>query len=88
MANVVDGVDNDKLAAWYNDRHAVILAIQRQPGTNTVDVVDGILKLLPEFRHEIPPSVQLDGGSSTLRNPSATPFATWSSRCCSPSASW
>src|SRR4051812_7483969 len=40
IANVIDGVDNDKLAAWYNNKHAIILAIQKQPGTNTVDVVD------------------------------------------------
>ncbi len=54
LANVVDGVENTKLAAWYNDRHAVILAVQKQPGTNTVDVVDGIRELLPQFRHEHP----------------------------------
>jgi HAE1 family hydrophobic/amphiphilic exporter-1 len=59
IANVVDGVDNDKLAAWFNDKHAVILAIQKQPGTNTVDVVDSIRTLLPEFNRSIPPTVHL-----------------------------
>jgi HAE1 family hydrophobic/amphiphilic exporter-1 len=59
LARVTDSVANDKLVAWYNDQHAVILAIQRQPGTNTVDVVDGIRQLLPEFRREIPPAVHL-----------------------------
>jgi HAE1 family hydrophobic/amphiphilic exporter-1 len=42
LGNVIDSVDNDKIMAWYNNRRAVILAIQRQPGTNTVDVVDGV----------------------------------------------
>jgi len=59
LANVVDGVDNNKLVAWYNNKHAVILAIQKQPGTNTVDVVDGIRALLPQFRKEIPPTARL-----------------------------
>jgi HAE1 family hydrophobic/amphiphilic exporter-1 len=71
IATVVDGVANDKLAAWYNDTHAIILAIQKQPGTNTVDVVDGIMKLLPEFRKEIPPAVHLNvmfDSSQSIRN--------------------
>ena len=59
LGNVIDSVDNDKIMAWYNNRRAVILAIQRQPGTNTVDVVDGVKKLLPQFRKEIPPAVTL-----------------------------
>jgi HAE1 family hydrophobic/amphiphilic exporter-1 len=59
LANVLDSVDNNKLIAWDNDVRGVILAIQRQPGTNTVDVVDNIRRLLPEFRREIPPAVNL-----------------------------
>ncbi len=71
IANVVDGVDNTKLAAWYNDRHAVVLAVQKQPGTNTVDVVDGVFQLLPEFRHVLPPTVRLSviyDSSQSIRN--------------------
>ncbi|HUK19503.1 MAG TPA: efflux RND transporter permease subunit, partial [Bryobacteraceae bacterium] len=71
IANVTDGVANEKLAAWYNNAHAIILAIQKQPGTNTVDVVDGILKLLPEIRKEIPPTVHLNvafDASQSIRN--------------------
>ncbi len=60
VANVIDSVDNNKLEAWYDNVHAVILAIQKQPGTNTVDVVDAIRALLPQFRHEIPPSIHLN----------------------------
>ncbi len=59
LGNVIDSVDNDKIMAWYDNKRAVILAIQRQPGTNTVDVVDGVKKLLPQFRKEIPPAVNL-----------------------------
>ena len=59
LANVIDSVENDKVDGWFNNKRAVILAIQRQPGTNTVEVVDSIKKLLPQFRNEIPPSVNL-----------------------------
>jgi len=59
VANVIDSVDNTKLAAWMNNEHAIILAIQKQPGTNTVQVVDDVLALMPQFRREIPPSVHL-----------------------------
>ncbi len=59
LGRVLDSVDNDKLIAWNNDVRGVILAIQRQPGTNTVDVVDSIRALLPVLRREIPPSVKL-----------------------------
>ncbi|MFY9725193.1 MAG: efflux RND transporter permease subunit [Bryobacteraceae bacterium] len=59
IANVVDGVEDDKLIAWYNNQRGVILAVNRQPGTNTVEVVDNIKRLLPEFEKEIPPAVKL-----------------------------
>ncbi len=59
LANVVDSVDNTKLVAWYNQRRAVILAIQKQPGTNTVEVVDNIRALLPQFRQVVPPTAKL-----------------------------
>src|ERR1035437_311528 len=60
LANVIDGVENDKTVAWFNGVRGMILGIQRQPGTNTVEVVDNIKALLPQFRAEIPPSVKLD----------------------------
>ncbi|HMK48814.1 MAG TPA: efflux RND transporter permease subunit, partial [Thermodesulfovibrionales bacterium] len=60
LGRVIDSVENDKSANWYNNERAVVLAIQRQPGTNTVEVVDSIKKLLPTFRSQIPPSVKLD----------------------------
>jgi len=60
LGRVVDSVENDKIAAWYNDTRAITLAIQRQPGTNTVEVVDAVQKLVRSLRAEIPPSIRLD----------------------------
>ena len=60
LGRVLDDVENDKIRAWVNDQRTILLAIQRQPGTNTVDVVDSIRRLLPIFRSEIPPSVNLE----------------------------
>ena len=59
LGTVIDGVENDKSIAWFNGVRGVILAIQRQPGTNTVEVVDNIKQLLPVFRAEIPPAISL-----------------------------
>jgi len=63
LGSVVEGVENDKTASWFFDnkglRRAIILAIQRQPGTNTVEVVDSIKALLPSFRTVMPPSVDV-----------------------------
>jgi hydrophobic/amphiphilic exporter-1 (mainly G- bacteria), HAE1 family len=59
LGNVVDGVQNDKVTNSYNDEHAIILAVQRQPGTNTVEVVDAVKRVLPQFRAILPPSVNL-----------------------------
>ena len=47
VAHVYDGVENERSAGWYNGARAIYLAIQRQPGTNTVEVVDRIKALLP-----------------------------------------
>jgi HAE1 family hydrophobic/amphiphilic exporter-1 len=60
VADVIDSVENDKVASWYNGRPSVTLAVMRQPGTNTVEVVDAIRKLLPNFRSQLPASVSLD----------------------------
>ena len=60
VANVIDDVENNKVASWFNGRRSVTLAIQRQPGTNTVAVVDAIRQLLPQFREQLPATVALD----------------------------
>jgi HAE1 family hydrophobic/amphiphilic exporter-1 len=59
IGKVVDGVQTDKVASWFNDDRAVVLAIQRQPGTNTIEVVDAIRALMPSFRQQLPASVNL-----------------------------
>lgn len=60
LGRVIDSVENDKIASWYNGQRAVVLAVQRQPGTNTVEVVDSIKALFPTFRRQMPPAVSLD----------------------------
>jgi len=59
LGRVINSVENDKTAAWYVDQRALILAIQRQPGTNTVAVAQAVKDLLPQFRAKLPPSVNL-----------------------------
>ncbi len=60
IGRAVDGVENDKIASWFNGTRAIVLTIQRQPGTNTVEVVDAVKALLPSFRSQMPASVKLD----------------------------
>ncbi len=60
IGRVIDSVQTDKVAAWFKDKRGIVLAIQRQPGTNTIEVVDAVKKLLPTFRAELPPSISID----------------------------
>ena len=65
LGNVFDSVEVDKAASWYRTSdgtfsRAIVLAVQRQPGTNTVEVVDSVKALLPQFREQMPKSVHLD----------------------------
>ncbi len=59
VAKIVDGVENKNLAAWVDSTPAVILNIQRQPGANTIQVVDSITKLLPQLETTLPAAVHL-----------------------------
>ena len=59
LGNVLDDVENNKTAAWYDGDRSVILAIQRQPGTNTVAVAGGVKKLVASMRDQIPPTVEI-----------------------------
>ena len=59
VAHVFDGVENDKTASWQNDDRCIFLSVRKQPGTNVVEVVDGIKALVPAFRDQLPPSVTL-----------------------------
>ncbi|HSO67602.1 MAG TPA: efflux RND transporter permease subunit, partial [Desulfatirhabdiaceae bacterium] len=59
IGDVRDSVENDKVFTWRGDTRAIVLAIQRQPGTNTIAVVDSIKQLLPIFEKQLPASVEL-----------------------------
>lgn len=65
IAKVTDSVENDKVAAWYNtaggkSTRAIVMAVQRQPGTNTIQVVDSIKEQIPGFRSQLPAAVELN----------------------------
>ena len=59
VAKVIDGVENDQVAAWANSKPAVLLDIRRQPGANIVDTVARIRAILPELRAVLPADVHL-----------------------------
>ena len=59
LGKVYDSVQNTKLANWINTKPGIILAIQRQPGTNTIEIVNAIRKLLPSFRAIMPPAMEM-----------------------------
>jgi multidrug efflux pump len=58
VADVVDGPENAKLAAWMNDTPAIIVNVQRQPGANVIEVVDRVTKLLPTLTSALPAAVE------------------------------
>ena len=64
LGQVIDSVGNNKTLAWYvtssSQMRGIILAIQKQPGTNTVKVADSVIKLLPSLREQIPAAVSLN----------------------------
>lgn len=63
LGKIVDGVEDDRTASWFcketGCERAVVLGIQRQPGTNTMAVADGVKKLIPTFKTDLPPSVAM-----------------------------
>jgi HAE1 family hydrophobic/amphiphilic exporter-1 len=60
VGTALDSVENTRVGSWFNDKRAVILGIQRQPGANVVEVVDAIKEILPGLRAQIPESIKLD----------------------------
>lgn len=60
LGHVIDDVENNKVASWFNDNRAIVLAIQRQPGSNTIAVVDGIKKILPTFSKNLPKDIKMN----------------------------
>ncbi len=59
VATVTDSVQDIYVANWINNVPGIILAVQRQPGTNTIEIVENIRKLIPRFYSEVPPSIHL-----------------------------
>ena len=60
LGRAEDSVENDKVRTWYNGNRAIVLAVQRQPGANTVEVVDRIRTLLPQIEADLPDGVRLE----------------------------
>jgi len=60
IGHAYDSVENDKIASWHNGTRAIVLAIQRQPGTNTVAVVDAVRTRVEAIEKQLPPSLKLD----------------------------
>lgn len=59
IGKAIDSVENNKVASWFNGKRAIILAIERQPGSNTIAVVDRIRQILPGFEEILPKDVKL-----------------------------
>jgi HAE1 family hydrophobic/amphiphilic exporter-1 len=60
VGHAIDSVEANKTAAWYNNTRSIVLAVRRQPGTNTVEVAGAVRALLPSFRTRMPAAVSLD----------------------------
>jgi HAE1 family hydrophobic/amphiphilic exporter-1 len=57
VANVYNGVEDAYSKSWFNNQRAIVLAIQKQPGTNTIEVVNAIKQMMPELRAQIPNAI-------------------------------
>ena len=73
VAHVFDGVENDKTASWQNGERCIYLSIQKQPGTNVVQVVDAIKALLPTIQRTAP-------GGGDARRPQRSVASRFASR--------
>ena len=60
LGKVADSIENDKNMGWFDKTRAITLQVMRQPGTNTVEIVDRIKDLLPQLRLQLPPAVGLE----------------------------
>jgi hydrophobe/amphiphile efflux-1 (HAE1) family protein len=68
VANVFDSVSNDKRKFWINDHPAMILAVQKQPGSNTVEVADAVKALIPQLRESMPAGIEIDRSFDASEN--------------------
>ncbi|WP_127089330.1 efflux RND transporter permease subunit [Aquabacter cavernae] len=60
IARITDGVENERVASWFNDNRAIVLAVVRQPEANTVAVVDEVRGHLDQYRAQLPPSISIE----------------------------
>jgi hydrophobic/amphiphilic exporter-1 (mainly G- bacteria), HAE1 family len=60
LGEVIDGIQNDKIVTWLNNTPSIMFQVMRQPGTNTVEVVDKVRALFPQFRKQLPPAINMD----------------------------
>jgi len=60
IGKAIDSVENKRIASWYNGKRAIILGVQRQPGSNVVAVVDAVKDIVPALRTQIPQSINLE----------------------------
>ena len=59
VANAIDSVENRRIASWNVDQRAIVLAVQRQPGANTIDTVEAIQRVLPSFQSGLPAAIEM-----------------------------
>ena len=81
IANVIDSVENNRIASFFNDNRSVVLAIQRQPDANTVAVVDSVKERIPAYRAQIPAVDQHAGDDRPLDLGPRIPCTTCRRRC-------
>ncbi len=60
LGEVIDGVQNDKIITWLNNTPSIMFQVMKQPGSNTVEVVDKVNALLPGFRAQLPPAINME----------------------------
>lgn len=60
IGTVINSVENNKMASWYKDKRAITVAVLRQPGSNTIAVVDAIRKILPQFESILPKGIEMN----------------------------
>ena len=60
IGKAIDGPENKLVAGWYNDKRAIIVAIQREPGANVIETVEHIKSLLPQLQASIPPAIKIN----------------------------
>jgi HAE1 family hydrophobic/amphiphilic exporter-1 len=60
LGTVEDGVENERFSAWFNGNKNILVAVKRQPGSNTIEVVEGVRKMLTDIQKQLPASIKLE----------------------------